>query len=62
MFFFVSEGIWVAFRVTWNKVKEKMESMGKSKVVEKDEARSIVSIRMHTQRCCVVDRRGHIWI
>ena len=52
----------MAFRVTWNKVKEKMESMEKSKVVEKDEARSIVSIRMHTQRCCVVDRRGHIWI
>lgn len=31
----------MAFRVTCNKVKEKMESIGKSKV-EKDEARSIV--------------------
>lgn len=40
-FFFISEGIWVAVRVTCNKVKEKTESIGKSKV-EKDEVRNIV--------------------
>ena len=37
----------VAFRVTSNKVKEKMKSMGKIKIVEKDEARGTVSVRMH---------------
>lgn len=45
----------VAFRVTGSQAKEKIEDTGKI-TVEKDEARSIISIRMCAQRSCTVAR------
>lgn len=51
-----------AFRVKSNKVKEKMESMGKIKILEKDEARGTVSVRMHAYKSCIVARGGHVGI
>lgn len=46
-----------AFRVLSDKVKEKIKGVGKIRV-EQDEARSIVTVRMHAQKSymCIIAR------